>query len=63
MKVRRVGCIGPYRIFSVSHLQIDDSGDDVELDAVSAPLVAVSLAEDAEYLEAANDVLHLHPDA
>ncbi len=48
---------------SVSHLQIDDSGDDVELDAVSAALVAVSLAEDTEYLEAANDVLHLHPDA
>ncbi len=47
----------------VSYFQIDDSGDDVELDAVSEALVAVLLAEDAEYLEAANGVLHLHPDA
>jgi hypothetical protein len=52
LKVRRVGCISPYRVFSVSHLQIDDPGDEVELDAVSTALVAVSLAKDTEYLEA-----------
>ena len=57
------GRVTPTRFCSVSHLQIDDSGDDVELDAVSTALVAVSLAKDTEYLEAANGVLHLHPDA
>ena len=57
------GRVIPTGFFSVSHLQIDDFGDDVELAAVSAPLVVVSLAEDTEYLEAANDVLPLHPDA
>ena len=62
MRKYGVGRTGRLPIFSVSHLQINDSSDYVELDAVSAALVAVSFGEDPEYFKTAKDILHLHPD-